>query len=540
MNAIDEHTLAIPQGQGELKDLAVKLGQYVKQPQEEAHQLRSLLFAQYLGGSVASAMVNATQPFLVSIPYLSQFGGIAKAGAQMLRASKDAVSFAKTKTTGDAGLDAAMKEHVNVISTQEIHQMQAQARGSAVLISGDGTKAGDAYATATNALSRLQFAWGKVFSVAEQFNRRSTFIAAYRMAVERGEADPGAFAADAVNQTQFVYSKANRPQWARGAVGSTLFTFKSFTISYLELLGRMWNAGAAGSLERAAGRKATLLALGVLMLASGADGLPFEDNVDDVVDGFMQRVMGRNFSLKRLRHGLLQQAFGDDLGHAMEKGLTGIPGVPIDVSGRLGMNRVIPGTGLLVKKQDYTKDLTDILGPVGDLATRGLQATASVAQGDFGAAAKVVQAQAVRNFITGWDALMTGTYHDDKGRVVVPVSALEAAAKMIGFQPQTVARIQEASGQVMQEVELTKIVKGELQAKYAQALVGNDEEGMAAVRAAIVAWNKANPEAPMALNRPAIAKLARELRESKAERLAHTAPAAMRQRVREQLAGAVQ
>jgi hypothetical protein len=46
-----------------------------------------------------------------------------------------------------------------------------------------------------------------------------------------------------VLETQFVYSKANKPQWARGAVGGTLFTFKTYSVSYLELMQRMWNQG---------------------------------------------------------------------------------------------------------------------------------------------------------------------------------------------------------------------------------------------------------------------------------------------------------
>jgi hypothetical protein len=55
------------------------------------------------------------------------------------------------------------------------------------------------------------------FALAEQFNRRSTFIASYRIAKDQGMADPAAFARKAVLETQFVYSKANKPKWARGA-----------------------------------------------------------------------------------------------------------------------------------------------------------------------------------------------------------------------------------------------------------------------------------------------------------------------------------
>ncbi|PIG09610.1 hypothetical protein CLU84_2540 [Comamonas sp. 26] len=53
---------AIPKEQGELKDLAMGLRSYIRDPQEEGQAVRGMLFAQYLGGSLASAFVNMTQP----------------------------------------------------------------------------------------------------------------------------------------------------------------------------------------------------------------------------------------------------------------------------------------------------------------------------------------------------------------------------------------------------------------------------------------------------------------------------------------------
>ncbi|QRI92460.1 PLxRFG domain-containing protein [Delftia lacustris] len=79
----------IPKEQGELKDLAMGLRSYIRDPQEEGQAVRGMLFAQYLGGSLASAVVNMTQPFAVTLPWLSQFGGIRAASGQMARALND-------------------------------------------------------------------------------------------------------------------------------------------------------------------------------------------------------------------------------------------------------------------------------------------------------------------------------------------------------------------------------------------------------------------------------------------------------------------
>jgi hypothetical protein len=65
---------AIPQAKGDVKDEATDLVMYLQNPNEAAAGLRGFLFMQYLGGSIASALVNMTQPFTMTYPYLAQWG----------------------------------------------------------------------------------------------------------------------------------------------------------------------------------------------------------------------------------------------------------------------------------------------------------------------------------------------------------------------------------------------------------------------------------------------------------------------------------
>ncbi len=677
-----EHAIAaIPKSQGELKDVAVGLREYLNNPREGGQIVRGFLFAQYLGGSVASALVNATQPFQVTMPWLSQFGGMAKAARQMARALTE---------TPDAQLAAALKaaEADGTVSPQEVHQLMAQAAGRGSLISGDGTRLGAARAMANNAWERTKVAWGRPFSLAEQFNRRTTFIAAWRTAREQlgmTPDDAAAFARRAVQETQFVYcvdgeteclttegwkkrdalkvgdtvigvdmldggavetpllavhqfpgrhavtqfsnathfsmvvtgghknivqnyssknkrwlppmfretvalrdghhlmrvpqlpiaraeggdedfaallgwiategyyarfrgckekrnvrlyqsstcnphyveeieallqrlgghyrkfhthhnmvtftlrkplservlqampeklltwkmaqemtvpemralmdafakgdgtkaakdawlisqkkvqnlhvlqamsvmcgrnatmyppgkgdgdihhlylhghglrtmvkqldreetevtdgvwcpetgagtwiarrngavfvtgnSKGNKPVWARGTIGGALFAFKTYSVSYLELMHRMWTQGGKE------GRRAVMWSVAMLLLVGGAGGLPFMEDAEDLIDGAGQ-LMGYNISTKHWRDEFLRRALGEELGSFMESGVSGLPGAPIDVAGRLGMGNLIPGTGLLLTKQDRSQDLKDIAGAAGDFISR--------------------------------------------------------------------------------------------------------------------------------------------------------------------------
>ena len=532
MGAVDKAITEIPKGEGQLADEAVKLRDYIKQPQEEAQALRGMLFAWYLGGSLASAMVNMTQPFVVTGPYLSQFGGAVKAARRMAAASKDAARG----RTGETALDEALKraEEEGTVSPQEIHSLQAQAMGKAQLQSGDGTRYGDAKAKLNNAAAKVALAWGKPFGWAEQFNRRTTFIAAYRTAVEEGIANPAQFATKAVIETQFVYNKGNKPRWARGAFGSVLFTFKQFSVNYLELLYRMGTQGAPGSPERKAGQKAALLAIAMLFLVAGADGLPFVEDIEDLIDGVLQR-LGYAWSTKQKKREFLANLIGGTGAEFVLKGISGVPGSPIDVSGRLGMGNLIPGSGLLQKKRDHTNDLAELLGPAGDLAKR-MAGTAEAVVG--GNVAGITQGlpNAARNIVKGVDMLDTGMYRDDKGRKVVDVDAAEAVAKAFGFQPKVVQKMGEAAFEGQRLKDQYQQAAMEIREAWAKAIFEDNEGGIERAKAALDRWNQRNPELPMKANMPSIISRVKEMRKTKAERVEGASPKAIRGQVRSQLA----
>jgi len=530
MGELGEAITAIPKQQGELKDAAIQLSEYVKNPQEEAQAIRGLLFAQYLGGSIASAFVNMSQPAAVTFPWLSQFGGAKQAAAELGRAAKN---LANRGHRYEADLAAALKqaEEEGTVSPQEVHQLMAQARGSGSLRPGDGTRAGDARAAAGNALTRLSLAWGKVFGAAEQVNRRMTFIAAYRVAKAQGMANPAAFAKKAVIETQFTYSKANKMKWGRGAVGATAMTFKTYSIAYLELLGRMWTQGGPE------GKKAVLLALGMLMLMGGAGGLPFAEDAEDLVDGLAQ-LAGYNFNSKKAKQELLESLFGEAGAGFIERGITGLPGMPLDVSGRLGMGNLLPATGLFKEKTDYTRDVLEVVGPVGDLAKRVASGARSILAGDVGAGLLQMAPAAVRNAAKGADMAATGMYRDDKGYKVLDTSPAEAAMKAIGFQPASVSKVQEANFINQQAKNFYNQQAQEIRAKWAKGIFEKDTALVAEARADLEDWNRKNPDQRIVVSMPAVLKRVREMGKTKDQRIADTAPKAMRQQLREEAAKA--
>jgi N12 class adenine-specific DNA methylase len=524
----------IDRNDGEVKDAAVRLVKYVSDPQEEAGRFRGWLFAQYIGGSIASAMVNLTQPLQTTLPYLSQFGGIAGAGKQLQRAMVDALN---PKFAPSRRLDLALKraEELGITLPQEIHALQGQAMGKAVLRAGDGTRLGDTLAMGNNAFSRLQLGWGKLFSTAESTNRRITFIAAFRLAEERGDPDPFGFAERAINETQFVANKGNRPRWARGAVGATLFTFKSYSVNYIELVARMATAGKPGSPERAAGQKAAALALATLFLMGGAGGLPFAEDIGDLIDGLMQR-LGYNFDTKAKRVEFLESLFGRAGAQFVEQGVSGISGMPVDLSGRMGMGNLIPGTGFLTKKADYGRDTAELFGPAGDFVKRAATSAGQVVEGEPVKALFGIAPKAVGNLRQAADMATTGMYRDQRGKKVLDTNGYEALAKGIGFQPASVARVQEATFTQQNLIAQAKMASSAITDKWAQGIALRDPDMVREAQEDLRDWNRKNPETPVRPTMQSIQKKAQTLRMDKAARIERTAPKAMRAEVRENLA----
>lgn len=531
LGEIDEAITAIPKQQGELTDAAMQLRESIRNP-EGGNPLGGLMFAQFLGGSVASAMVNLTQPVTMTLPYLSQWGGIVKAGQRLAGAIRDAGK----DTTGEAHLDEALKWAADegIVAPQEIHYLQAQASGKGALRAGDGTRAGDARAALNNAMSKVQLGWGKLFAMAELTNRRVTFIAAYRTAIEEGIPNPARFAEESVSQTQGTYNSGNKPRWARGTIGGVLMTFKQYSIGYLELLTRMAFAGAPGSPERAAGRRGALYMVAVLFLMSGADGLPFENDLEDAIDGVMQR-LGYNFSTKRKKQDFLTGVLGEGGADFVIKGMSSMPGMPIDVAGRFGMGNLIPGTGLLTKKASYTADLGELAGPVGDIAKRAFTATGKVLGGDVAGAAMDLAPASVRNLVKGVDMINSGQYSDARGYKVNDVTPMEGVLKIVGFQPNSTADIQDAKGQALDMIGQTRMRSSEIQEQWAQGIAAHDEDMVAQARSWRDDWNAKNPETPIRVSLPAIYKRVRSMHQDAINRTQKTAPAALKASVRAEL-----
>ena len=498
---------SIPKEKGDVIDEAVNLYNYVQNPSAKGAAIRGLLFAWYLGGSVSSAAVNLTQSLTTTLPYLHQFGSTKQVAKILANALKQAANH--SAITGDLGKALRQADKEGITEPHEIHSLYGESMRTGLL--------------QNQALRPIAKVWGSLFSLAESYNRRVAFIAAHTLATENGIADPFRFAEEAVNQTQFVYSKSARPNWARSTVGQMVFTFKTFSISYLEFLKRL-------------PAKEQALALGVLVMFAGLGGAPGADDLDDLIDTLGQ-AMGYNTNSKAWKEKVLDDMIGKE---AAQYALYGIShGLPIDVSSRLGVGNIIPGSALLKKSEtDKTRDVMEFVGPVGSLSKKIVDAFEAAGSRDSltsqaSAVGKSLVPKAISDVAQAIDMMQTGQYRDTRGRKVSDADMTDALSKLLGFQPTNVAEPRRAERYLNQSVTMAKAVESDIASLWASGVVEKNRDKVDEAKAMLKDWNEKNADTPIKVNMKQILSRVRQMRLTSGDRLLKSTPKELRKYARE-------
>ncbi len=519
---------SIPKEKGDVKDEAIRLKKFIIDPSDPAAPLSTVMFAWFLGGSVAAALVNLSQPFMMTGPYLSQFG-IAKATSELSKAMPIAMGLKEiTNPELRTALKRASRE--GVVDAQEIFHLyslgaQSVATGligalSRIPVAQRAIKAGgDGARARVNAFLTL---WGSMFSVAEKFNRKLTFVAAYNM-TPKG-ADPYAFAVRAVNETQGIYNKVNRPNWARSPVGRVILTFKQFSLMYVELLSRMWKRGGPE------GKRSALIMLAVLTLAAGEEGLPFVQDLDDLIDTVGQ-LFGLDTNMRRDKREMAYSILSKELGDLFLYGASSQ--MPLDVSGRLGLGNFIPGTALLKKSDEQmrVRNAIELLGPAAGMGAQLGDAYDAATEGNTVKAFQNLAPKAIKDLIAAGEMARKGYATDVKGRKVTDVGLSDAAIKASGFNPTKIAQTHRKTMPLQQDISLHRITESSIANQWARGVKDEDAGVVADAQKRRDQWNKSNPDLPIAINASQIKQRVRALSIDKDTRVLKNTPKEIRGRI---------
>ena len=483
------------------RNLADQTADFVLSPGEGSKWSRGLRAAasvQFLGGSLAAGLVQLTSIPMNTIPWLTQQTSYTDAFARTTEAFK--LTLANREVLTD--IPKVLDENVRIdgidnveglrralqIAAQdgttldtEIYQIMGLSRGQEFSFSG-----------------RVQQAiklWMLPFRVTEQINRVTTFIAAFKLAKDKGMTNDDAYksAQETVYATQFRYDEANRPALARGDVGSLLFTFKTYPIFMAETLAH---------LARTNPSSAVFMMLGITVMA-GVEGLPFAEDLEDLIDTIAQRVFGSPFNTKRALRNVLKNAseavVGADLSgvfmHGLANELTGL-----NFASRVGLGNFIPGTRIGTADADYKRVMSEILGPVGSMAQGWLAGTDSLLKADFTTAAKQALPLAGQNAVKGVEQWMRGYATDVGGRKLIDVGGWESFWQSLGFSSAALGRAYEADRFDRQTKAFYAQTHEQFMKDLVQAVRSGDTAGAQRVAEAVREWNVAHPDMPMAIS----------------------------------------
>lgn len=231
----------------------------------------SFAFVWYLAGSPKAALMNLFQTPIMGIPILAAYDGqrvnsIVRAGNQLSRALVDftqgkGYAMRSSRLTAEE-LDAMEKGYeTGIIEKTQGHELAGVAEN------------GVEYNAMRERVMKV-ISWG--FHHTERLNREVTFLAAYRIARNKGVPHEQAIsdAGDLTWKTHFDYSNTSRPRLMHSDTMKVLLVFRNFQLNMLFRLFRDIHQTMHGDSKEARREALTQLAgiTGMMMLNAGITG----------------------------------------------------------------------------------------------------------------------------------------------------------------------------------------------------------------------------------------------------------------------------
>ena len=471
--------------------------------------------AMQLGGALAPAMINTTSLLTHAVPYIATYNwktgyggghGMQAALREIFRAGSD-LSLLKdgfsdltgSSKTIKAIIDGGEKSLARYGLTKDEAAMLLDKTDKGKLtpslinvLTGAGS-----FGKGSNAVVKGLEAWMKLFSKTEQYNRRVTALATYRLEkarmleasgntslTEEQVADIYERVDRAVDASQGNYEKFNHPSIARGPLLKYLWVYKQFQAITIQLMSQL-------------GHKERMAFLAFFIITSGLKGIPFEEDFADFIDTIMQKF---NMNWKGLEGeiSLVAEAFDIPAGVLMRGPIDHWLG--ITYSTRISQSNIIPGSGFFKAGADPWRETRDIIGPVlsawsdifTSVGTAGRYTLESVGLLDDVTSLKDVLrtgggSSAMKNYMKGIIYALDGKITNQRGQLVSKeMDAMSVLFQFMGFYPAAATRQYDVNRITGDVADYTKV----LNAAYSDAYIKADAVGRRNIERQVREWNR--------------------------------------------------
>jgi hypothetical protein len=329
---------------------------------------------------------NMTQPFVLSLPFMTGKHNWTDASGQLMRSYFQLGDLLKSAKVGE-GFDFTK---VSKDKAEQDMILKLVDRGRIDI--GMDTELGQVKLEGDNvvgkAANRTDQVLRSLSQKVEAVTRVSTALAAYRLEIKAGSTPAQAleYADEVISQTHGDYSRINAPRLFNTPGGKVALQFRKFQLIQLTLLSKLvYNSFAnSNKAEKAAARKILTYTLAHTGVLAGVVGMP-----GFAAAAFIANKLGDLFGDDdepyNLENELRKMLGGGDVARLVMRGAPTLAGA--DLSGKLGMGNalsILPYTDFDATREGFNAIATGLtLGATGGLGARVFQALGDIKDGDY-------------------------------------------------------------------------------------------------------------------------------------------------------------
>ena len=405
---------------GRLHEYFVRHHTFLNDSGNEHGEVKSFVALWHFGFNAMTALWNLTQVPFVTLPYMMERHGAAKAAKALTKAYADLPKIWAKNGGALPADEEAMLEYALDAGFRD----QSQATVLAQVADGGALSRAGAVGWWQKHMNGFNHAAMWMFSKGEGINRDVTLLAEYRLnkGTYHGDFDRNSFdiARDTVEQTHNEYGLENRPEITRGFKG-IIFQFMHYPLTMLFLM--------------LGGDKSWWRILLVQAVFAGALGLPLAGDTLNAAKFLGRRVFGKDFDLDAEARKYLEDM--DINSRLIMRGVTSNL-FGFDLSQRMSLGEIVPGMRSLGSHQSFEKTMStavgDSAGPAASLVLNLMSFIASDNKTSWATVRKILPS-AARQLGDGAHAFTTGAIKDRAGAVLYEPDVYASLGLSLGAQP---------------------------------------------------------------------------------------------------------
>ena len=370
---------------------------------------------------------NLTQPFMLSLPVMTEHHNYLKAANALGKAYTDVSAlFGKEKADGDIDFSkfpADVRKMLETLSDRGRIQISMDAELGRVRI--------DATGKASQAWNKVDRVIRSASEKIEAINRVTTAMAAYRMELAKtgNVAKAIDYADSIIERTHGDYTSINAPRAFNTNLGKVALQFRKFQLIQGTLLVKMvYNSVKGESAEvRAGARKALAFTLGHTAVMAGAVGMPGFALLSFILSNLgrlWQEPEDEPFDLEQE----LRKMIGDeDTANLILRGAPNLAG--IDLSAKLGMGNVfsiVPYSDVELSRKGFNEIATGlVLGASGAVGAKVFDGLGQIAKGEYYRGLETLMPTGIANGMKAYREQESGATKRN-GDITLPADEIDA------------------------------------------------------------------------------------------------------------------